>query len=221
MIRYIVLIVFIVLSNCSDKKSELPKEKPAPIMKGAEIQKIIFFGDSLTAGLGLPGIEYSYPMLIQKKLDADGYKYKVINSGLSGDTTSGGLTRLDWATSKGVDIFILELGANDSMRGIPISTIRDNLTKIIQKVRTINPNVKILLIPMKTFPNMGVRYTEKFEKVYDKVSETENVPVSKFLLDNIAGIKSLNQEDGIHPTVKGHEIMAKNIYPDIVKLLKK
>jgi acyl-CoA thioesterase I len=217
---YLLLVLLATVLFSCNEKTEQPK-KIEQESQEASLPRIVFFGDSLTAGLGLAGIEESYPMLIGKKLEEDGYKYKIVNAGISGDTTSGGLTRLDWAISKGVSIFILELGANDGMRGYPTELIEENLKKIISIVRNKFPTAKILLIPMKTFPNMGKKYAKKFEDVFISVASTKGIPMTKFLLDKIAGIKSLNQKDGIHPTAEGHKIMADNIYNDVLKLVKK
>ncbi len=181
---------------------------------------IIFFGDSLSAGMGLESVEESFPNLLNEKLKNQGYDFLFINAGVSGDTTTGGLTRIDWVLSKGVDYFVLELGANDMMRGVSVKTISENLENIILKVRKKNPSAKILLIPMKPFPNMGAQYGNNFEKVYVDISKKMDVSLSVFLLEKVAGIKELNQRDGIHPTRKGHEIIAETLYPDITKLLK-
>jgi acyl-CoA thioesterase I len=220
MFRINLILLFALMINCGEQNKEKVREVEKPKQVTKE-ERIVFFGDSLTAGLGLAGIEESYPMIIGKKLEADGYKYKVVNAGLSGDTTSGGISRLDWAISKGVSIFILELGANDGMRGVSVMTIENNLKQIISTVRNKFPNAKIALIPMRTFPNMGSNFAKKFEEVFKKVSKDENVPLTEFLLVKVAGIKSLNQKDGIHPTAEGHKLMAETIYPDILKLVEK
>ena len=181
---------------------------------------LIFFGDSLTAGMGLDSVNESFPNLLNDKLKKEGYDFLFINAGVSGDTTSGGLTRLDWVLSRGVDYFILELGANDMMRGIPSKEISKNLENILTKVREKNGKSKILLIPMKPFPNMGIQYGNNFEKIYKDISVKMNVPLSTFLLEKVAGIRELNQKDGIHPTKQGHEIITETLYPDLIKILK-
>jgi len=181
---------------------------------------IIFFGDSLSAGMGLENVNESFPNLLNEKLKKEGFDFFFINAGVSGDTTSGGLTRLDWVLSRGVDYFILELGANDMMRGIPTREISNNLENIINKVRQKNGNAKILLIPMKPLPNMGAKYGNNFEKIFRDISLKMNVPLSTFLLEKVAGIRELNQKDGIHPTKQGHEIITQTLYPDILKILK-
>lgn len=221
--RPVILLIGILMSFCQKGKPVEPASTNVSTSKKVEVKevvpKIIFFGDSLTAGKGISPIEKAYPGLIQKKLTQDGYSYSVINAGVSGDTTTSGLERLEWVIAQGVDIFVLELGANDSMRGVEPKVVESNLKEIIHRVRAKNPNVKVLLVPMHTFPNMGPIYARKFFQVYQNISSSENVPLSLFILDKIAGVKELNQADGIHPTEKGHEIMADNIYPSLKKLL--
>ncbi len=217
----IIWIIFIITLTIYCKKEAIINltEETQESANQENMKKLIFLGDSLTAGMGLPGVEYSYPNLLYNRLQSKGYTFKFINAGLSGDTTSGGLTRLDWVLSKGVDIFILELGANDMMRGIQPSEISKNLIEIIQRVRKKNPNSKILLVPMKPFPNMGKEYGKKFENVYTEVARITGVSLSEFLLENVAGIPSLNQKDGIHPTIEGHKIMQENIWNNLIKLI--
>ncbi|AXX15579.1 arylesterase [Leptospira borgpetersenii] len=183
--------------------------------------RILFFGDSLTAGLGLGSPEEAFPALVEKELFKSGISTQAINAGMSGDTTSGGLARLDWAMSSGFDLFVLELGANDSMRGISPDQTEKNLKEIIIRVKKKNPKVKILLVGMKTFPNLGKEYRKKFEAVFPKIAKEEHLPLVPFFLSGVAGVKKLNQKDGIHPTAEGHRILAKNLFPFIQKILKK
>jgi acyl-CoA thioesterase-1 len=211
--------LFLQVFSCSQKENEMKPLEPSPKTTTPQKKKILFFGDSLTEGLGLSFREESYPYQIQSKLKNDGLDCEIINAGVSGDTTSGGLSRLDWVISTDFDLFVLELGANDMMRGVKPSLVEENLKKIISRVKQKNPKTKILLIPMKPFPNLGIVYGKKFEKIYKNVSESEKVPLSNFLLEKVAGIKSLNQKDGIHPTKEGHMIMADTIYEDVKKLL--
>ncbi len=203
------------LMYCNQK--DIPQPNSISDTKNPEPPKktLIFFGDSLTAGMGLPGVEYSYANILYNKIQSIGYDYKLINAGLSGDTTSGGLTRLDWVLSKGVDLFVLELGANDMMRGISPEEISKNLKEIILRVKKKNPQVKILIIPMKPFPNLGKEYGKRFESVYTDISTSTGVPLTRFLLENVAGIPALNQKDGIHPTIEGHKRMAETIWKDL------
>lgn len=210
------ILVFLIPFTNFCKKAETNQSLE---MKTDSRKKIIFFGDSLTAGMGLLNPEESFVSRIESKLKADGIDLKVVNAGLSGDTTSGGIARLDWAISKGVDYFVLELGANDGMRGIETNLIESNLKKIISLVREKNPNVKILLVKMLTFPNLGPAYVKKFNTIYPRVAKEEKIPLSPFLLEQVAGIKELNQKDGIHPTAEGHRLLAETLYPSVKKLV--
>ena len=216
-ITYLLILTLGIFYAC---KSESNEENPAKKIETDSRKKIIFFGDSLTAGMGLNSPEESFVFLLGEKLKKDGIDLKVINAGLSGDTTSGGIARLDWSISKGVDYFVLELGANDGMRGIDTTVIEANLKKIISKVREKNPEVKILLVRMLTFPNLGPSYVKKFDSIYPRLAKEENIPLSPFLLEKVAGLKDLNQKDGIHPTAEGHKLLAETLYPSIKKLVK-
>jgi acyl-CoA thioesterase-1 len=182
--------------------------------------KILFFGDSLTAGLGLnqPELE-AWPSLLGERLQREGHDVQIWNAGLSGDTTSGGLSRLSYSLQQRPDIFLLELGANDSMRGVPISEIRKNLGLIIETVQSRYPDTKILLVGIKTFPNLGSRYRKEFDSLFQEISRDKNLPLVPFLLEGVAGDRILNQKDGIHPTAEGHKIMAETVYPYLKKLL--
>lgn len=174
-------------------------------------KSILFFGDSLTAGFGLD-IEDAFPAIIQRKIDSLGLSYQVINAGLSGETTAGGKNRIDWVLKQDVDIFVLELGANDGLRGVPLSETRNNLQAIIDFVRQKNPEVKIILTGMQIPPNLGVEYTTEFKKIFPELAAKNKLELIPFLLENVAGIPDLNQADGIHPTKEGHKILAKNTW---------
>jgi len=181
-------------------------------------QTILFFGDSLTAGYGLSA-EEAFPALIEKELNKKGTRAKVINAGLSGETSAGGLSRIDWLLRQPIQIFVLELGANDGLRGLPLDQTRQNLQAIIDKVKVKNPKVKIVLAGMMVPPNMGKQYTSEFKSIYPDLAKKNNATLIPFLLDGVGGIEKLNQSDGIHPNVEGHKIVAKNIAPVIEKLL--
>ena len=173
---------------------------------------ILFFGNSLTAGYGVEEGQ-GFAEIIGEKLDSLGYDYRVINAGISGETTSSGLRRVDWVMSKqDVDVFVLELGANDGLRGIPTTVTRSNLYEIIEKVREAQPDVEIVLAGMMVPPNMGQQYSREFKSVFPDVADTANVALIPFLLQDVGGIDSLNQDDGIHPNPKGHRILAKNTW---------
>ena len=180
---------------------------------------IVFFGNSLTAGYGLSP-EQAFPALIQKKIDSLGLPYQVTNAGVSGETSSGGKTRIDWILQQPVDIFILELGANDGLRGIfPLSTTKQNLQDIIDQVKAKNPTVKLLLAGMQVPPNMGQKYTAEFRDMFPELAEKNSMTLIPFLLEGVGGETNLNQADGIHPTAEGHRIVAENVWKELEKLL--
>lgn len=181
-------------------------------------QTVLFFGDSLTAGYGLSA-EEAFPALIEKELNRKASRVKVINAGLSGETSAGGLSRIDWLLRQPIQIFVLELGANDGLRGLPLDQTRKNLQAIIDKVKVKNPKAKIVLAGMMVPPNMGKQYTSEFKNIYPDLAKKNNATLIPFLLEGVGGIEKLNQSDGIHPNVEGHKIVAKNIAPVIEKLL--
>lgn len=183
-----------------------------------EIKTILFFGDSITAGYGLEK-EQAFPALIQNKIDSLGYSYNVVNAGLSGETSAGGLRRIDWVTRQRIDIFVLELGGNDGLRGIDPESTKENLIKIIQKVRSKYPDVKILFTGMQAPPNMGIDYTEKFQNIFYTVADSFDVHFYPFILEDVAGYDELNLPDGIHPTAEGHRIIAENLWPKLESII--
>ena len=179
---------------------------------------ILFFGDSLTAGYGL-STEEAFPALLEKELNKTDKKVKVVNAGLSGETSAGGLSRIDWILRQPVDIFVLELGANDGLRGLPIEQTRQNLQSIINKVKAKNPACKIVLAGMMVPPNMGKQYNDDFKNIYPNLARKNNATLIPFILDGVAGIEKLNQADGIHPTPEGHKIIATNLKKVFEKLI--
>lgn len=179
--------------------------------------KIIALGDSLTAGFGLTEKE-SYPYLLQQRLNADGYSYEVVNAGVSGDTSLGGLERADWVLEQdGVKVLILELGANDLLRGLPVAKMKENLGKIIEKAK--DRNIKVLLCGMLAPPSMGAEYQREFSNVFPDLADEHDVAYLPFLLDGVALRKELNQADGIHPNAEGVKIMTDHIYSELKVLL--
>ena len=220
----IVLSLFMWLMSCTnDKKSTAgePNNSNQPAKDSAATVKkktIVFFGNSLTAGYGLSPSQ-AFPAVIQKKIDSLGLPYQVINAGVSGETSSGGKTRIDWILKQPVDIFVLELGANDGLRGIPLSATRKNLQDIVDKVIAKNPNTKLLFAGMQIPPNMGQTYTTEFRNIYTELAEKNKMTLVPFLLEGVGGEPKLNQEDGIHPTAEGHRIVAANLWRELQKLL--
>jgi acyl-CoA thioesterase-1 len=182
-------------------------------------QTILFFGDSLTAGYGLSP-EEAFPALTEKQLIKDGKKVKVVNAGLSGETSAGGLSRLDWVLKQPVEVFVLELGANDGLRGLPLDQTRKNLQSIIDKVKAKYPQTKIVLAGMMVPPNLGKEYTDQFQKMFPDLAKKNNATLIPFLLNGVAGNDKLNQADGIHPNIEGHKIVANTVTKIIEPLLK-
>ena len=179
---------------------------------------ILFFGDSLTAGYGLSP-EEAFPAWVEKDLSREGKKVSVVNAGLSGETSAGGLTRIDWILRQHIDVFILELGANDGLRGLPLDQTRNNLQAIINKVKTKYPKVRIVLAGMMVPPNMGKEYSAAFQNLYKELAQKNKAVLIPFLLEGVAGIEKLNQADGIHPNAEGHRIVAKNVEKVIKPIL--
>lgn len=221
----ILLISFSLLISCKNgdqqnKESEKEASTSAET-KNSEISKtstILFFGNSLTAGYGLDTDE-AFPALIQNRLDSLDYDYKVINAGLSGETTAGGLGRIDWILKQPVDIFVLELGANDGLRGVPLKETKANLQKIIDKVWEKNPETKIVLAGMQIPPNIGKEYTADFKEIFPELADENDIELIPFLLQDVAGNPELNQNDGIHPTAEGAKIVAENVWENLKPLL--
>lgn len=180
--------------------------------------RILFFGDSITAGYGIDEDE-AFPALIQHRIDSLGWNYKIVNGGLSGETSAGGLRRIDWMLRQPVDVFVLELGGNDGLRGVDLSTTKDNLQEIIDKVREKYPDATIVLAGMQVPPNLGQEYTEEFREMYPKLAQKNNTELVPFLLEDVGGDKELNQSDGIHPTAEGHKVLAENVWEVLKSIL--
>lgn len=217
----LILVIFclIFLNSCKNEENQSAsssEENPVEKQVSAENKKeeapvVLFFGTSLTAGLGLDTTE-AYPALIQKKMDSLGMDYSVVNAGLSGETTASGLNRLDWVFKQNVDVLVIELGANDGLRGVSLKETKSNLEQIINTAREKNPEVKIILAGMQIPPNMGEEYTSEFRSLFPDLAEQYNLELIPFLLEGVAGDPKLNQEDGIHPTAEGQQILANNVW---------
>jgi len=182
------------------------------ILQAATTPKsILFFGDSLTAGYGL-SVDEAFPALIEKKLSKNGKPVKAVNAGLSGETSAGGLSRIDWVLRQPVDVFVLELGANDGLRGLPVEQTEKNLQAILDKVKVKYPKAKLVIVGMMVPPNMGNEYTQKFSKIFPALAKKNEATLMPFLLKDVAGNEKLNLTDGIHPNVEGHKIVAENLF---------
>src|SRR5690606_6798275 len=212
------LLVFVVVSCGNETKSKADtttEENATTEIETTEktpSKTILFFGDSITAGFGLEDPNDAFPGIIQTKIDSLKLNYKVINSGVSGETSAGGKSRIDWILNHDIDIFVLELGANDGLRGLPISETKANLQAIIDAVKTKSPETKIVLAGMQLPPNMGQEYTTQFKDMCSDLASKNNIAFIPFILKDVGGIKELNQNDGIHPTAKGHKIIANTVW---------
>jgi len=180
---------------------------------------ILFFGDSLTAGYGV-NPEDAFPAVVDRKLNEQGVGIQVINAGLSGETSAGGLTRIDWVLRQPIDVFVLELGANDGLRGLPILETRKNLQTIMEKVKAKYPDCKLVLAGMMVPPNMGKDYAQQFKSLFGDLAAKNKATLIPFLLDGVGGIERLNQADGIHPTAEGHAIIGDNLTKILLPLVK-
>jgi acyl-CoA thioesterase-1 len=225
LIKFCYFLVVLFLYNCAENKSSTPKqetEETRTELSTSDMQSsktILCFGDSITAGYGLEDTNDAYPALIQHKIDSLGLNYEVVNSGLSGETSSGGLSRIQWVLNQDIDIFLLELGANDGLRGVPLSETRSNLQSIIDIVKDKNAEIQIILAGMELPPNMGRDYTTEFRKVYGELAASNEVIFIPFILKDVGGVAELNQDDGIHPTVEGHKIVANTVWEVLQPLL--
>lgn len=217
--RFVYVFAFVMLlmscENNTDKKTNNTTNITSQNSKPNDTKKnIVFFGNSLTAGYGLeePSTE-GYVALLQNRLDSLQKNYRCINAGLSGETTAGGFERVDWVISQqSIDIFVLELGGNDALRGINPASSKKNLQGIIEKVKTKHPSVSIILAGMQAPRNMGKDYIAQFGKIYTEIAKENNVLLIPFLLENVGGIATLNQKDGIHPTAAGNKIMCETVW---------
>ena len=180
---------------------------------------VMFLGNSITAGYGIE-LSQAFPTLIQERIDAKGWNFKVINAGQSGDTSAGGLSRLDWLLKTKVDVLVLELGGNDGLRGLPAEVTKKNLQAIINRTQERYPNVKVIVAGMKIPPNMGRAYAREFEAIFPSLAKQNNAALIPFILQGVGGERALNLPDGIHPTAKGHEIVAANVWKVLEPVLR-
>lgn len=208
------IVLFALLSACGNSKNDNQKTETDTLAvenKNMTSKNILFFGTSLTAGYGLD-LSEAYPTLIQNRIDSLKLPYKVINAGLSGETSAAGKSRIDWLLKQKVDVFVLELGANDGLRGIAVAETTKNLQAIIDAVKNRYPDVKMVLAGMQVPPNMGSTYANDFKEMFPKLAAKNNMVLIPFLLDKVGGVPKLNQPDGIHPTAEGDKILAENVW---------
>ncbi|HJS56059.1 MAG TPA: arylesterase [Chitinophagaceae bacterium] len=213
--------LIILFSGCTNNEKTTGSDQNNTGKDSVTIVKkktIVFYGNSLTAGYGLSPSE-AFPAIIQKKIDSLNLPYQVVNAGVSGETSSGGKTRIDWILQQPVDIFVLELGANDGLRGIPLTETKKNLQDIIDKVKAKYPDSKLVFAGMQIPPSMGQTYTTEFKNIFTELADKNAMTLIPFLLEGVGGEPHLNQEDGIHPTAEGHILVAENVWQQLEKLL--
>ena len=195
-----------------------PGAPPAAAASNAGRKQILFVGTSLTAGLGLEP-DSAYPMLIQRKIDSAGLAFDVVNAGLSGETSSGLLDRLDWLLRGQFALMVLETGANDGLRGIAPSVVKSNLEAALARIKAKRPDARLVVVQMEALPNLGPKYAAEFHAVYPTVAREQGVPLLPFLLTDVAGHRDLNQADGVHPNYRGERIVATNLWKDLRPIL--
>lgn len=220
---FVALVVMLLFTGCRNEpapSSQQPQERQEPQERqqprAVAKPRIVFLGDSLTAGLGLPS-DRSYPALIGQKLKEHGYDYEIVNAGVSGDTSAGGLRRLDWSLEGEVHALVLALGANDGLRGLPTDDMKRNLEAVLERAKA--RNIPVVLAGMEAPPNNGPDYTRAFREVYTELAKAYSVRFVPFLLLGVAGNASLNQGDGIHPNARGAEIVADLVWAELQPLL--
>jgi acyl-CoA thioesterase I len=221
-IGFSLLLVMIFSCNETARQNHAAAESKVKEAEGKPSAKksILFFGDSLTAGYGLDEPGLAFPGLIQRRIDSLGLPYTVDNAGVSGETSAGGEGRIEWILKQPVDIFILELGANDGLRGIPVEETRENLQQIMDSVKVRNPDVEIILAGMMVPPNMGPDYGKAFQKIFPELAARNNATLIPFLLAGVGGEPALNQLDGIHPTPEGHRMVMETVWKALDPLVR-
>ena len=195
--------------------SSAPPASPA----SPDSPAIVFLGTSLTAGLGLD-LDQAYPAVIQRKVDSLGLNYRVVNAGVSGESSAGALQRIDWVLREKPEVLVIETGANDGLRGQDVDSIQANIQEIITRVRARSPATRIVLVGMEALPNLGADYARRFRAIYPALARENHVALVPFLLAGVAGVDTLNQQDGIHPTVEGQRMVAQNVWATLAPILR-
>ncbi len=213
-------LMFLLVAGCREAPSSSASEVGAEPRRGEADDRpvVLFVGDSLTAGYQLDPAD-AYPALIQSKIDVVGGSHRVVNAGVSGDTSADGRNRIDWLLRQPVDVFVLALGANDALRGLPIHQLRDNLTTILEATRSRHPEARLVIAGMRMPTNYGETYTRAFEQVFRDVANTFDANLIPFLLEGVGGNPALNLADGIHPNEAGHRVIAETVWHQIAPLL--
>lgn len=194
-------------------------EQTADALRDDTLPVVVFFGTSLTSGLGLSSEDDTYVAHVTELAEAQGVPFTAVNAGVAGETSAGSVRRIDWILQNPLDVLVLELGANDGLRGLPVHELRENLLTVIHRAKERYPTAKIVVLGMEAPPNMGSRYAMSFRAVFEDVAMQEDTYFVPFLLDGVAGVSELNQSDGIHPTAEGHRRMAENVLPELMAAL--
>jgi acyl-CoA thioesterase-1 len=219
-LRYLALSGFIIsLGACNQSRDDAPADPPPPSTTSSP-PAILFLGTSLTAGYGIDP-ELAYPALIQRKLDEAGLEYRVINAGVSGETSAGALRRVDWLLRQPVKVLVVETGANDGLRGLSPETLRANIQAIFDRARKLQPSVTLVLIGMRVPPNYGRAYSQRFESIYPELARANDAILVPFLLEGVGGVSALNQPDGVHPTESGQRRMAETVWRVLEPVLRR
>ena len=205
------------MAACEPSDSASPAAA-APEPAAEERPVVLFLGTSLTAGYGLPA-EEAFPALVQERIDAEGLDYRVVNAGVSGDTSAGGLRRIEWLLQLPIAVLVLELGANDMLRGLDVASLRRNLQATIDRTRAVHPRMRLVVAGMRALPNLGASYVADFEAVYPSLARANDAVLIPFALEGVAGNAPLNQPDGLHPTAEGHRRIAEMIWRTIRPVL--
>lgn len=226
----LLLLCVLLAAGCGEENPSNPEENaaPPPPPPPSETQAaeegdasapvVLFLGNSLSAGYGLDP-ELAFPALVQQKIDSAGWSFRVVNAGISGETSAGGLSRIDWLLRQRIDVLVLELGGNDGLRGINLDVTEQNLQQIIDRTRAANPDVEVVLAGMQVPPNLGHTYTTRFRTLFPELAEANDTHLIPFLLEGVGGIPRLNQGDGIHPTAEGHRIVANTVWETLRPVL--
>jgi acyl-CoA thioesterase I len=218
-LRYVTYFSLIAgLFSCEQPREE-PNVNTRPTRPSPTRPSVVFLGTSLTAGYGIDP-EKAYPALIQQKIDSAGLDYRVINSGVSGETSAGARRRIEWVLQEAPAVLVVETGANDGLRGLPADSLRANIQAILDRAKVLNPPPKLVLIGMRMPPNYGRVYSQNFERVYSELARANGAVLVPFLLEGVGGIAALNQPDGVHPTVEGQRRMAQTVWKVLEPVLR-
>jgi len=218
--RYVAVFGLVAALFGCEQPGREPPESTTPPIPTAGRPSVVFLGTSLTAGLGLEP-EQAYPALIQQKIDSAGLGYRVVNAGVSGETSAGARRRVDWLLREPVAVLILETGANDGLRGLPPDSLRANIQAVFDRAKANSPPPKLVLVGMRVPPNYGRAYTQAFQAVFPQLARENDAELVPFLLDGVGGVPRLNQADGIHPTAEGQRVIAETVWQVLEPLLRK